>query len=365
MIEVLKDIQFTYLPHLLHFRFEAGTSRGVLTEKMIFLIKASPKDNPQTVGWGEAAPLVKLSIDDIPDFESQLANLCKNLSGSSVPANEASVLEWVGNHIPASLPSIRFAFETALLDLLHHGVKMVFDTPFFNQHKSIPINGLIWMGAKDFMLEQIDKKLEEGYNCIKMKIGAIDFEQECELLGYIRQKFDASKVTLRVDANGAFTGQDALIKLKKLTEFDLHSIEQPVRQGQIELMSELCRQTTLPIALDEELIGVEGYLEKKELLEKIKPQYIIIKPTLLGGIAASREWIDLAEKKGIGWWVTSALESNIGLNAIAQFTSTYNIDMPQGLGTGQLYVNNFDSPLTITKGYLEYNVGKSAWEIDL
>jgi o-succinylbenzoate synthase len=365
MTEVLKDIQFTYVPHLLHFRFEAGTSRGVLTEKMIFLVKAFRKGNPKTVGWGEAAPLVKLSIDDIPDFEVQLANLCKKLSGTSVPANEASILDWVENHIPSFLPSIRFAFEMSLFDLLHHGVKMVFDTPFSNQHQSIPINGLIWMGGREFMLEQIDKKLEEGYNCIKMKIGAIDFEQECELLGYIRQKFNASQVTLRVDANGAFTGQDAMRKLKKLAEFDLHSIEQPIRQGQIELMAELCSQTPLPIALDEELIGIVGYLDKKELLEKIKPQYIIIKPTLLGGIAASREWIALAEKTGIGWWVTSALESNIGLNAIAQFTSTFDTDMHQGLGTGQLYVNNFESPLTITKGHLKYDIGNSAWKIEL
>lgn len=365
MKEVLKDIQFTYVTHLLQFKFEAGTSRGVLREKMIFLVKAFQKDLPQSIGWGEAAPLVKLSIDDIPDFEIQLANLCKKLSGSSVPANEASILDWVGDNIPLFLPSIRFAFETAMLDLLHQGVKMVFDTPFFNQQKSIPINGLIWMGSKDFMLEQIDKKLEEGYNCIKLKIGAIDFDQECELLGYIRQKFDASQVTLRVDANGAFTGQDAMRKLKKLAEFDLHSIEQPIRQRQIELMAELCRKTPLPIALDEELIGIGHYLDKMELLEKIKPQYIIIKPTLLGGIAASREWIALAEKAGIGWWVTSALESNIGLNAIAQFTSAYGTDMPQGLGTGQLYHNNFDSPLTIIKGHLKYYPQKSFWKIEL
>lgn len=365
MSEVLKDIQFSYVSHLLQFRFEAGTSRGVLTEKKIFLIKAFQKDNQQSIGWGEAAPLVKLSIDDIPDFETHLDNLCKNLSGTSLSPDEASILDWVTSHIPAFLPSIRFAFETALLDLLHDGEKMVFDTEFFRQGQSIPINGLIWMGTKDFMLEQIDNKLADGYSCIKMKIGAIDFDQECDLIAYIRRKYDSSKITLRVDANGAFSQEDALQKLNTLASFDLHSIEQPIRQGQIDLMAELCIRTQLPIALDEELIGIDGYQEKKALLKRIKPQFIIIKPTLVGGIAASREWISLAEDLGISWWVTSALESNIGLNAIAQFTSTYPVTMPQGLGTGQLYENNFDSPLTIAKGYLEYNLQKSAWKIEL
>ncbi len=365
MTEVLKDLQFTYVSHLLQFRFEAGTSRGVLTEKKIFLVRAFQKKDPQTIGWGEAAPLVKLSVDDIPDFEIHLENLCRNLSGTSISPDENSILDWAGNHIPSFLPSIRFAFEIALLDLLHKGVKMIFDTSFFRKKQNIPINGLIWMGAKDFMLEQIDNKLAEGYSCIKMKIGAIDFDQECELLGYIRQKFNASQITLRVDANGAFTKEDAILKLDKLASFDLHSIEQPVRQGQVELMAELCRQSLLPIALDEELIGVDSYQEKKKLLDKVKPQYIIIKPTLLGGIGASREWIQLAEDMGIAWWVTSALESNIGLNAIAQFTSTYSITMPQGLGTGQLYKNNFDSPLTISNGYLEYRMEKTPWKVEL
>lgn len=365
MAEVLKDIQFTYVPHLLQFRFEAGTSRGVLTEKKIFLVKAFETGNPQFIGWGEAAPLVKLSIDDIPDFEIQLGILCKNLSGVSIPANESSILKWVRDYIPSLLPSIRFAFETALLDLMHHGLKMIFDTAFFRNKNRIPINGLIWMGAKDFMLEQIDKKLAEGYSCIKMKIGAIDFDQECELLGYIRRKFDSSKITLRVDANGAFTPEEALMKLEKLASFDLHSIEQPIKQGQIEEMSVLCRQSPLPIALDEELIGIHEIEDKKKLLELIKPKFIILKPTLVGGIVSCREWINLAESMGIVWWVTSALESNIGLNAIAQYTSTYEIKMPHGLGTGQLYHNNFDSPLTITKGYLEYDINKSTWAVDL
>ena len=365
MTEVLKNIQFTCFPYHLHFRFDAGTSRGVLKDKMIYLIKAFTDENPNVSGWGEAAPLPNLSIDDMSDIESQVLLLCRNFSGLSVLPDESSILKWVSDHIPDHLPSVKFAFETALLDLVNGGKKKIFDTTFFSGTKSIPINGLIWMGDREFMLEQIDRKLEEGYDCLKLKIGAIDFDQECELLSYIRQQYDSSQITLRVDANGAFTPEDSLNKLKILSRFDLHSIEQPIKKGQWEEMATLCRQTPLPIALDEELIGIHEIENKKKLLESIRPQFIILKPTLVGGIISSREWINLAETMGIGWWITSALESNIGLNAIAQFTSTYSVTMPQGLGTGQLYKNNFDSPLTITRGYLEYKVEKSAWRIEL
>jgi o-succinylbenzoate synthase len=365
MTEVLKNIQFTCFPYHLHFRFDAGTSRGVLKDKMIYLIKAFTEGNPEVSGWGEAAPLPNLSIDDTPDIASQISVYCENFSGLSLPSNESAMLQWVSENIPDQLPSVKFAFETALLDLLNGGNKRIFDTAFFSGLKSIPINGLIWMGGKEFMLEQIDQKLEEGYECLKLKIGAIDFDQECELLSYIRQKYDPSQITLRVDANGAFTPEESLNKLKVLSGFDLHSIEQPIKQGQLNEMAVLCRQTPFPIALDEELIGIHGIESKKKLLEFIRPQFIILKPTLIGGIVSSREWINLAETMGIGWWITSALESNIGLNAIAQFTSTYSVTMPQGLGTGQLYKNNFESPLTITNGHLEYKVEKSAWKTEL
>lgn len=354
---VLKDIQFSYQSHLLKFRFEAGTSRGVLKDKATYLLKAVSVQNPLIIGWGEAAPLPKLSIDDVPDFEKILSDICKKLSGSSIKRSEGEILEWVDSHIPHTYPSVRFAMETALLDLLHGGRKMVFETPFFNEGKPIPINGLIWMGEKEFMLEQIDKKLTQGYSCIKMKIGAIDFGQECDLLNYIRKQFSADQVTLRVDANGAFSHEEALDKLKILHEFDLHSIEQPIRQGLVMEMKNLCSLSPLPIALDEELIGIHGYEDKKKLLETIRPQYIILKPTLVGGVASCREWITLASSMGIGWWMTSALESNVGLNAIAQFTSTYDVIFPQGLGTGQLYHNNFESPLMIEKGEIKYGVG--------
>ncbi|MCL6261094.1 o-succinylbenzoate synthase [Aquiflexum sp. TKW24L] len=355
---VLKDIQFSYRSHLLKFKFDAGTSRGVLKDKTTYLIKAVSSQEPHSVGWGEAAPLQKLSIDDIPEFEEVLSKICKQLSGSSILGSEQGILDWVQAQIPQHYPSIRFAFETALLDLLHGGNKMIFDTPFYNAGRPLPINGLIWMGEKGFMLDQIDKKLAEGYSCIKMKIGAIDFGQECELLAYIRKQYSAEQVILRVDANGAFSSDEALDKLKVLNEFELHSIEQPIRQCQIPEMANLCSLSPMPIALDEELIGIYDIDEKKKLLEQIQPQYIILKPTLVGGIASSREWIALAESLGIGWWMTSALESNVGLNSIAQFTSTYDVTLPQGLGTGQLYHNNFDSPLMIERGEIKYGADK-------
>ncbi|WP_113922689.1 o-succinylbenzoate synthase [Cognataquiflexum aquatile] len=358
---VLKDIHFSYRPHLLKFRFDAGTSRGVLKDKTTYLISAVSVQNIGIIGWGEAAPLPKLSIDDVPDFEEVLSEICGKLSGYNIIGSEQAILEWAKSHISEIYPSIRFAFETALLDLLHGGRKMIFDTPFYNAGQPLPINGLIWMGEKGFMLDQIDKKLAEGYSCIKMKIGAIDFGQECELLAYIRKQYSAQQVILRVDANGAFSPEEALDKLKVLNEFDLHSIEQPIRQSQVKEMQSLCSLTPLPIALDEELIGIHEYGDKRKLLETIQPQYIILKPTLVGGIESCREWIALASSMGIGWWMTSALESNVGLNAIAQFTSTFDIVLPQGLGTGQLYHNNFDSPLRIERGEIKYSADK--WEV--
>ena len=355
MTTILKKIKFTLRPYQIHFKFEAGTSRGVLKEKTTYFLKAFENDFPQVVGWGEAAPLPNLSIDDIPDFESRMSDFCNHLSGIELIKSEEEILNWVSTAIPDRFPSIRFAFETALLDLMRGGKKRVFENPFFEKNVPIPINGLIWMGKRDFMLEQIDKKLEEGYTCIKMKIGAIDFDQECALLDYIRTRYSSDEIVLRVDANGAFDPGSAMDKLQRLSTYDLHSIEQPIKAGQIRNMAELCQSSPLAIALDEELIGVNGIEEKRKLLKSILPQYIILKPTLLGGISSSREWIDLAEAMKISWWITSALESNIGLNAIAQFTSTYSVTMPQGLGTGQLYYDNIDSPLTIENGHLLYD----------
>lgn len=363
MNSILKKVNFTCFSHLLDFKFEAGTSRGKLTKKKSFIIRAEEKNIPGVHGWGEAGPLKGLSVDDIPDLDKQLINFCYELSGRDIRGDEEDILLWVAIHIPSSFPSLRLAFETALLDLSHGGVKKIFDCPFYENREAIPINGLIWMGDREFMLEQIDIKLKEGYRCIKMKIGSIDFHQECELLGYIRSHFDDSKLTLRVDANGAFNPDNVMDKLEKLSKFRIHSIEQPIKAGQLNAMKEVCEKSPIPIALDEELIGIGSREERLALMEATSPQYIILKPTLVGGVVATREWIELAEKLSIGWWMTSALESNIGLNAIAQLTSMYNPSMPQGLGTGQLYTNNFDSPLSIHTGKLYYNTDLQNWNM--
>lgn len=352
-------IRFEFIKRNLIFRFDAGTSRGVLKTKEVFWIRAFQENNPKQVGWGEAAPLVKLSPDDRPDFEQVLEATLKGLEKVSWDMEEVSILDQVSELVPFELPSIRFGVETALLDLLNGGIKKIVSNPFFEQRLPIPINGLIWMGDAEFMKKQIDEKLAQGFNCIKMKIGAIDFEKELELLQYIRSNFPASEITLRVDANGAFAPEEALQKLSSLHPFDLHSIEQPIRAGQIKEMKSLCKASELPIALDEELIGVK---DKTGLLDTINPPYIILKPSLLGGIKESKEWISEAEKRGIGWWMTSALESNIGLNAISQLASQYRISIPQGLGTGKLFHNNLTSPLTVSDGKIHYDSG-IPWEL--
>lgn len=263
--------------------------------------------------------------------------------------------EWV----PARMPSLRFGLEMALLDWVRGGRQVLFETPFVQGIQPIPINGLIWMGSYDFMKKQVDEKLEQGFSCIKLKVGAIDFQQELRLLEYIRSQ--SSQVTLRVDANGAFPVNEALARLKDLERFHLHSIEQPIMPRQPEAMQLLCNRSKVPIALDEELIGVTGRADKEELLDTLLPPYLVLKPTLLGGILEAIEWIQLAEARGIGWWLTSALESNIGLNAIAQFAATWPMEGYQGLGTGQLYHNNFESPLRVEGGYLEFRK-EVGWE---
>lgn len=351
-------LSFSYIKRTLDFRFEAGTSRGVLTTREVFWIKVLDPQRPEVVGWGEAAPLVKLSPDHRPDFEEILRNTLETLNDVVFDLEEPAILRQLIALIPFELPSIRFGLETALLDLAMGGKKSLFPNRFFDGGEGISINGLIWMGDRDFMLEQIDQKLRDGFDCIKMKIGAIDFEQEVELLRYIRSRFSKEQIALRVDANGAFSPDNSLEKLHRLAELDIHSIEQPIRAGQWKRMGELCQVTPLPIALDEELIGIG---EKESLLDAIQPQHIILKPTLLGGILETREWVRLAEERNIGWWMTSALESNIGLNAISQLASALDTTIPQGLGTGKLYHNNLDSPLEIRSGQIFYNQ-ESGWE---
>ncbi|HPW71999.1 MAG TPA: o-succinylbenzoate synthase [Bacteroides graminisolvens] len=333
------NIQIT--PRLLHFKQPAGTSRGVYNTRKVWYIEISSMENPSIKGIGECAPLPNLSCDDVPQYEEVLQQVCSRV------AREGNIpTESLRNY-----PSILFGLETALRHY-ETGSLALWDTPFSRGEAGIPINGLIWMGNFEEMYRQIEAKMEAGYRCIKLKIGAIDFDAELTLLKHIRSRFSVKDIELRVDANGAFSPAEAMHKLDALSKLDLHSIEQPIRAGQWEEMARLTARTPLPIALDEELIGHNTPEIKQELLSAIRPQYIILKPSLHGGICGSNEWIAEAEKQNIGWWVTSALESNIGLNAIAQWCATLHNALPQGLGTGQLFTDNIDLPLEIRKDCL-------------
>ena len=318
---------------VLHFKQPAGTSRGVYTERKIWLVKMTDRD---AVGIGECAPLPKLSCDDIPHYAEVLRRFCDEVERSGQLDTEAL----------RDYPSMLFGLETAMLSF----AKTQHSTPFSKGEVGIPINGLVWMGTYEEMNERIEQKLAQGFHCIKLKIGAIDFDAELELIKKIRERFSHQEVELRVDANGAFPFDEALYKLELLSQYALHSIEQPIKAGQWANMAELCRESPLPIALDEELIGVNDPDQKRQMLNIIRPRYIILKPSLHGGMMGVREWIDIANDMDIGSWITSALESNIGLNAIAQFCADVygdNITMPQGLGTGQLFTDNIPMPLEI------------------
>lgn len=341
----------TYKKYILDFKRPSGTSRGILTQKETWFIILE-KDGK--TGIGECGILRSLSVDDRPDYEDKLKWVC-----DSIHLGEQALWDAL-----TEFPSIQFGVEMAFQSLKSETPYLLFPSPFTKEEDSIAINGLVWMGEEQYMKEQIQEKLQQGYNCIKLKIGAIDFKQELDLLRFIRSNFSADEIEIRVDANGAFSTTDALYKLNQLYEYQIHSVEQPIKQNQTDSMSELCKKTPLPIALDEELIGVFGFKNKEALLLKIQPQYIILKPSLVGGFRGTKEWIDLAEKHNIGWWITSALESNIGLNAIAQWTYLQNNSMPQGLGTGALYTNNFDSPLEVKNGQLTYNTDLQ-WKVNL
>ena len=324
----------------LHFKQPAGTSRGVYTERRIWLVTVT---DGSAIGIGECAPLPKLSCDDIPNYAEVLRHFCDEVERTGEIPYEAL----------RDYPSMLFGLETAFYEVRRkkeEGRDVLFDTPFSRGEVGIPINGLVWMGTFDEMRERIEQKLEQGFRCVKLKIGAIDFDAELELIKQIRGRFSHHEVELRVDANGAFRFDEALYKLELLSQYALHSIEQPIKAGQWANMAELCRESPLPIALDEELIGVNDPEQKRQMLNIIKPRYIILKPSLHGGMMGVREWVDTARDMGIGSWITSALESNIGLNAIAQLCSDIYgdaIKMPQGLGTGQLFTDNIPMPLEI------------------
>lgn len=339
-----------YINYNLNFKFPAGTSRGVLHSKYSAFLILEEND---ITGIGECSTIPGLSIDPENGYEQKLTEFCEALNCNEHPEN-----------VDLSLfPSIAFGLETALLDLKTGGKRLLFDTEFSKGKAGIPINGLVWMGDKAFMQKQISEKIAAGYRCIKLKVGALDFETELEIIAGIREQFSENEIEIRLDANGGFSADDALLKLEKLAKLQIHSIEQPIKQGQFDKMAEICQKSPIPIVLDEELIGIKS-TEKESLIEKIKPAYIILKPSLLGGFKASEEWIQLAERHNVKWWITSALESNIGLNAIAQWTSTLGSELPQGLGTGQLYHNNIPSPLEIRNALLFYEKDKE-WDLSL
>ena len=344
-------IKATYYKYILQFKTPSGTSRGILKTKETWFLYLSKEDK---FGVGECGLFRGLSIDDRPDYEDKLKWVCNNIE-LGLDILLAKTIHF---------PSIQIGLEQAFLSLQSTSPYKLFVSNFTESNKAIDINGLIWMGDREFMNDQIKEKIAQGFRCLKMKIGAIDFATEIQLLASIRKEFSINDIELRVDANGAFKPSEALEKLKILSNYDLHSIEQPIRQGHYQEMALLCEETPLPIALDEELIGVFDVTKRTKMLQIIKPQYIILKPSLVGGFKESLEWIELAKKSGIGWWVTSALESNIGLNAIAQWTATLKSSMPQGLGTGGLFTNNFDSPLEVYKGGLYYNKNKN-WNFNL
>ncbi|MCF6212496.1 MAG: o-succinylbenzoate synthase [Flavobacteriaceae bacterium] len=342
-------IKASFKKYDLHFKQPSGTSRGILRHKTTYFLQLSKGDK---LGLGECGLFKGLSADDVPDYEDKLQWLCHNCNEKFDDLFEDL----------KAYPSIQFGLEQAFLSLKSIDKFVLFPSEFTNGKAKISINGLIWMGSKDFMSQQIKEKLKAGFTTIKLKIGAIDFQSELDLLKYIRSEFSHQEIEIRVDANGAFTPKEALEKLKRLSDFELHSIEQPIKANQWEAMANLCSKTPLPIALDEELIGVFEKTKKEQLLREIKPQYIILKPSLIGGFKGSNKWISLAEKQNIGWWITSALESNIGLNAIAQFTYSLKNKLPQGLGTGGLFTNNLASPLEVNKGALFYN-NDTKWDL--
>lgn len=338
----------SFTPFTLDFKTPSWTSRGVLTQKLTYIIRLMDADKPDKCALGEAALFKGLSADDVPEYEKVLADLCWNINDYKDTYKDKF----------KRYPSIVFGLESAFADLENGCLMRPFPSDFTQGKGDIKINGLIWVGPKEQMIAQVRSKIEAGFSCIKLKVGAHDFDQEVEMLRAIRSEFSRSDIELRVDANGAFSTEDALKKLDVLSKLDLHSIEQPIKAGNWSEMADLCKNTPLPIALDEELIGVFEKEDKIRLLQEIKPQFIVLKPSLHGAFCGTDEWISLANEQNIGWWITSALESNIGLNAIAQWTYRKGVAMPQGLGTGQLYLNNLPSFLCLNGDRLSYDVNR-------
>lgn len=344
-------LQASYSKKVFQFAFKARTSRGLMKDKTSWFIKLWDDVHPEIIGIGECGPLPGLSPDARPDFEEILGDVIGKLNQLKHLNTETP--EHLYNITPPQYPSITFGLETAFLDLQHGGKRLIYKNDF-SSGKQLPINGLVWMGDLDFMMNQINQKIAQGFSCIKLKVGGLDFDRECDILQYIRKRYFKNDLIIRLDANGAFKVDDVLYKLSELVNYNIESIEQPIKPGLSE-MEELCRKSPIPIAFDEELIGIESIEKKTQLLTRLKPKYIILKPTLHGGFKGCAEWIDIATSLNIDWWITSALESNIGLNAICQFACQFDIKLHQGLGTGMIYSNNIESPLRVEKGFIYYD----------
>ncbi len=344
-------LQAAYTKYLLHFKLPAGTSRGKLYEKETWFIKVWEEENPHIFGLGECALFRGLSSDDHPEYESNLKECCININDSDFLSKK--LFDW---------PSIKFGYETALLDFKNGGKHSLFPSAFTQGKAGIPINGLIWMGTNDFIKQQVKEKINAGFKCLKFKVGALNISDELDLLKLVRTAYSHNDLEIRLDANGAFPFSTVFETLEKFYKFHIHSIEQPIKAGNVENMAKVCKNSPIPVALDEELIGLKTLDKKKKLLENILPHYIILKPSLLGGFSSAKDWINEAEKLNISWWITSALESNLGLNSIAQWTYTLSSPMTQGLGTGSLYTNNIPSPLYTNGQQLFFNPDNN-WDI--
>jgi len=342
-------LQAEYCSYRLDLRFEARTSRTSMHHKDTYFIKIFDDAEPEVYGIGECALFRGLSADDCSDYELRLAGVCRDIVSLTDP-------EDIG------MSSIAFGVETAMQDLRNGGRRLIYPGAWADGRSEIVINGLVWMGSAEQMMSRLSQKLEDGFRCVKIKIGGIDFEKELQLLDYVRSAWPADKVELRLDANGAFSPRDALRRLDRLARYDIHSIEQPVMPGQLQAMHDICRESPIPVALDEELIGTRRYDGQARLLDAVMPQYLILKPSLCGGFQASNRWIALARQREIGWWATSAMESDIGLNAIAQWVSGFDPQLPQGLGTGALYENNIASPVNLVGDRLVYSQ-KDCWRL--
>lgn len=357
----------------LHFKKPARTSRGSYSEHRMIVVRLT---DGSRYGEGECAPLPDLSCDrgaydDLAAVEALVRKAlvgCGDEAGGlgNIADSDRQIEAELAARLPLVLrdyPALLFAMESAVAGMCRS--PWLYDTPFARSEVGIPINGLVWMASYDEMLRQVEEKLKAGYRCIKLKIGAIDWEDEIKLIRLIRSRFSRDELQLRVDANGAFDEGNVIARLEELSKYGLHSIEQPVRAGQWELMARLCAETPLPIALDEELIGVNDPSLKREMLDTVKPQYIVVKPTLHGGMSGTVEWIGEARSRGIGSWITSALESNIGLKNVALLAAAiYDIRpenvsdvLAQGLGTGLLFTDNIDTGVHIEKGLIKLENG--------